>query len=403
MTTLSRRSFNASIAAAVASPALAQGAPAVCKIGWAISKTGPNAGGASTTTLPNYQLWVHTVNEAGGLNVGGRKLKIETVEYDDRSNSEECVRAIERLATQDKVDFILAPWSTGLNLAVGPTFNRYGYPQLGVSSITDRANELVKRWPNAFYLMGGGGMYGEGIIDLLSGLRKEGKIGAKIAMAAIADGFGIDLSNGARGAIKKAGFELAYDKSYPVGTQDLAPIINEVKALNPDVFIAFSYPPDTMTLTDQARIASFNPKIFLTGVGAQFPLFKQRFGANTEGVMGLGGVNANSERFKDYFKRHVDVTKREPDRWGSAVTYMSCQILQQAIEKVGLDRAAVTKELSTGSFDSIIGPVKLQDNQYKQLWLVGQWQNGEYYGIGPADREGAAKPLFPKPAWKAAS
>ena len=62
------------------------------------------------TTLPNYQVWVKDVNDAGGINVGGKKMKIEVIEYDDRSNSEEMIKAVERLATQDKVDFILPPW-----------------------------------------------------------------------------------------------------------------------------------------------------------------------------------------------------------------------------------------------------------------------------------------------------
>src|SRR5262245_16575953 len=70
---------------------LAAGAPVRAqdsiKIGWAISKTGPFAAGAGVTTLPNYQVWVKDVNDAGGINVGGKKLKIEVIEYDDRSNS----------------------------------------------------------------------------------------------------------------------------------------------------------------------------------------------------------------------------------------------------------------------------------------------------------------------------
>ena len=74
------------------------------KIGYAISKTGPNTGGASITTLPNYQLWVKEVNAAGGLMLSslGKRVLVEIVEYDDRSNSEEAVKAVERLATQDK-------------------------------------------------------------------------------------------------------------------------------------------------------------------------------------------------------------------------------------------------------------------------------------------------------------
>ena len=188
--------------------------------------------------------------------------------------------ALERLITQDKVDFILPPWGTGLNLAVGPILNKAGYPHLASTAVTDRAPELAKRWPNSFWLLGTSAGAASTLVDLLVKLRGEGKIGDTVAMVSVADGFGIDLSGAARPALAKANFKLAYDKTYPVGTQDLSPIVNEVKALNPDVFIAFSYPPDTLGITEQARIASFNPKIFYTGVGTAFPLFKGKFGAN---------------------------------------------------------------------------------------------------------------------------
>ncbi|MEQ8166274.1 MAG: ABC transporter substrate-binding protein, partial [Alphaproteobacteria bacterium] len=97
------------------------------KIGYAVSKTGANAGGAGITTIPNYDLWVYDVNSAGGLEMpDGSRLPIEVIEYDDRSSSEEVVRAVERLATQDEVDFMLVPWGTGFNLAVAPLFDRFG-------------------------------------------------------------------------------------------------------------------------------------------------------------------------------------------------------------------------------------------------------------------------------------
>ena len=41
-------------------------------------------------------------------------------------------------------------------------------------------------------------------------------------MVSVADDFGIELSTAARAGVRKAGFKLAYDKSYPIGTQDLA-------------------------------------------------------------------------------------------------------------------------------------------------------------------------------------
>jgi branched-chain amino acid transport system substrate-binding protein len=370
-------------------------------IGYAISKTGPFAGGASITTLPNYQLWVKEVNAAGGLMLGGKRVPIEVVEYDDRSNSEEAVKAVERLATQDKVDFILSPWGTGQNLAVAPIMNRLGYPHLAATTNTNRAPELAKRWTNATFWLGMPSDISVGFVEMLTKLRSDGKIGPKVAMVSVSDQFGIELSTAARDALKKAGFELVYDKSYPAGTQDVQPLLKDAMAASPDVFAAFSYPPDTLGMTDTAKVLGFNPKVFFVGVGTAFPVFKQRFGQNAEGVLGIGGWNADSPALKDYFKRHVEALGREPDRWASPITYASLQVLQQAIERVGkVDRAAVIKEIQTGSFDTIIGKVKLEGGLLKDVWDVGQWQGGEFYGVAPAAMAGARPVAVPKPEWK---
>lgn len=377
------------------------GAQDKVRIGYAISKTGPFAGGASITTLPNYQLWVKEVNAAGGLKLGDKRVPIEVVEYDDRSNSEEAVKAVERLATQDKVDFILSPWGTGQNLAVAPIMNRLGYPHLAATTNTNRAPELAKRWPNATFWLGLPSDISVSFAELLGKLRSEGKVGTKVAMVSVSDQFGIELSTAARDALKKGGFELVYDKSYPAGTQDVQPLLKDAMAANPDVFAAFSYPPDTLGLTDTAKVLGFNPKVFFVGVGTAFPVFKQRFGANADGVLGIGGWNADSPALKDYFKRHVEALGREPDRWASPITYASLQVLQQAIERVGkLDREAVIKEIGSGSFETIIGPVKLEGGLLKQVWSVGQWQGGEFYGVAPATMSGARAVTVPKPAWK---
>ncbi len=391
-------SATAVAALAFALPASAQDK---VKIGYAISKTGPNAGGASITQIPNYEMWVKDVMAKGGLKVGDKRLPIEVVEYDDRSNSEEAVRAVERLITQDKVDLLFPPWGTGLNLAVGPVFNKYGYPQLTFSAVTDRAPELAKRWPNSFWLLGTSKQYVDALTGLLKKMRDEGKIGPNIAMISIADGFGIDLSQAARKGFTDAGFKLAYDKSYPIGTQDLSPLIGEAQRSGADTFVAFSYPPDTMALTEQAKVASYAPKVMFLGVGVGFPMYPQRFGANAEGIMSLGGWSKDNANTAAYAKKHEEMFKRGPDRWGSQIGYASLQMLEQAIERVGkIDRAAIIKELQTGTFDTVLGKVKLVDNMMQDnFWLIGQWQDGFFVGVAP-QRAGVGTPVVPKPAWK---
>lgn len=399
---LGLRLLAATAAAALAFTAAASAsAQDKVKIGYAISKTGPNAGGASITQIPNYEMWVKDVMAKGGLMVGGKRVPIDVIEYDDRSNSEEAVRAVERLVTQDKVDLLFPPWGTGLNLAVGPVFNKYGYPQLAFSAVTDRAPDLAKRWPNSFWLLGTSKQYVDALTGLLKKLRDEGKIGPNIAMISIADGFGIDLSQAARKGFTDAGFKLAYDKSYPIGTQDLSPLIGEASRSGADTFVAFSYPPDTLALTEQAKVASYAPKVMFLGVGVGFPLYPQRFGTNVEGIMSLGGWSKDNASTQAYAKKHEEMFKRGPDRWGSQIGYASLQMLEQAIERVGkIDRAAIVKELQTGTFDTVLGKVKLVDNMMQDnFWLIGQWQDGFFAGVAP-QRAGVSPVVVPKPAWK---
>jgi branched-chain amino acid transport system substrate-binding protein len=395
----------AAVAAIVASsPAAHSQAPKSIRMGYAISLSGPGALGAEITLLTHYRLWVKEVNAAGGIMLSsiGKRVPIEVIEYDDHSNLDDAVKAVEQLITQDKVDFILAPWGTGLNLAVAPLLHRGGYPDLVVTSTSDEAPEYANRWPNSFWFLGTATGASQAFVDTVSKLRAEGKLGSRIAMLSVADQFGIGLAKSARRVLKKNGFELVYDRSYPVEARGMRQIMTEVMQFNPDIFVAFSYPPDTMTITDQARALNFNPKVFYTAVGTAFPMYKQRFGSDVEGVMGIGGWNPNAPESKAYFVRHVAATGQEPDRWASPMTYASLQMLQQAIERVGkIDRAAVIKELQTGTFQTIVGPIKLKDNLYTELWYVGQWQNGEYYGIAPATLPGAHQIMFPKPAWHA--
>ncbi|WP_105382805.1 amino acid ABC transporter substrate-binding protein [Neorhizobium alkalisoli] len=371
------------------------------KIGYAISKTGGNAGGAGITTLPNYKLWVKDVNDAGGLELpDGKKLPIEVIEYDDRSSAEEVVRAVERLATQDKVDFILVPWGTGFNLAVAPLFDRHGYPQLAVSAVTDKAPDFVKRWKKSFWMLGGGHDYANALASILADAKKAGTVNGKVAMISVADGFGIDLVTAARPAFKKAGIEVVYDKTYPGGTSDFSPMINEAKSSGADAFVAFSYPPETFALTQQAQVASFSPKILYLGVGTGFPVYGKNNGENATGIMSLGGIDPNNKMNAEYRKRHEAVTGVAPDYWGSVITYASLQMLQEAIKRKGLDKAAVSTELASGAFQTVLGETKFEDNQLRQLWWAGQWQNGQFVGVMPADRKGASKVILPRGDWK---
>ena len=346
------------------------------KIGVVGAKTGFQAGGAAVTHFPNFRLWAHQVNARGGLKLKDGRRKIEIIEYDDRSQPGEVIKAVERLATVDKADFIMAPYSTGYNLAAAPIFAKYGYPQLSVACLTDKIDELSKRYPGFFFFIGNTSAYAESVANLLKKMRDEGKINGKIAMVNVADTFGIELANAGREAFKKAGFEIVYDKSYPLGTQDLA---------KPDSFVAWSYPPDTFGLAEQAKIEGLKVKVYYSAVAAAFPSFYGKFQKSAENILGAGGV-PDTDGVKQYMKDHEAVTGVKADFWGSPVYYAMIQVLEQSIEAVGsVDRKAVTEYIKSHTFDTILGKVDVRDQSRDDFWTIGQWQDGVFkavYGTG---------------------
>ena len=127
-------------ATAVAAPFVraAQADTGVVKVGVVGAKTGPLAPGAAITHFPPYQLWAHEVNERGGLKLKSGAAKIQLIEYDDRTQPPEAIKAVERLATVDKADWIGGVYATGFNLATAPTFAKHGYPQLTQACVTDQ-------------------------------------------------------------------------------------------------------------------------------------------------------------------------------------------------------------------------------------------------------------------------
>ena len=397
------RKMTLMLAAAAAASVLAAGPGAAqdtLKIGASAPKTGPLAGGAAVTHWPNIKLWIQEVNNRGGLKVGGKQMKVELIEYDDKTSGEEAVKNIQRLATVDNVHFIVTPYSTGLNVATAPLINRYGYPHITTSAATDNVPEFAKRWPNSFWLLGTSKQFAEGAADALKKLRDSGAIGKRVAVVNVADAFGLELVNAGKPALQKAGFEIVYEASYPLGTQDVAPIISAAKAANPDAFVAFSYPPDTFALTEQAQIQKFDVGAFYVGVGTAFPGFVGRFKDNANGVMGVGGIDPNSKAIQDYKKRHKEVTGADIDSWASATTYAGLEILGQAIERAGtVDKAAVIAEIRKKPFTTVIGEVDLKDNINHKVWSVGQWQGGSFNGVASDGIPGAKAPVKKEP-WK---
>ena len=257
--------------------------------------------------------------------------------------------------------------------------------------------------PTLFFFLNEPRNFGGALVEVLSKLKTENKINNKIVMFSVADQFGAEASAGVAPVLQKAGFEIVMRKSYPLGAADLTNEIKEAKASGADTFVAYSYPPDTFMLTNTAVTQSYNPKVFYTAVGTAFAAYGANFkeqGARRARHRRLGSGRCRAPQ--DYVKRMIALTAIAPsDGWAAPVTYASLQVLEQAIEKVGtLDRKKVLDAIENGGpYQTIVGPIDLKTHIRGKQWGVGQWQNGQFVGIAPADLPGAKPIIFPKPAW----
>ena len=387
-------------AAALAGPfglRVARAQDATVKIGVVGPRTGVMASGAAVTHFPNFKLWEHEINAKGGLKLKSGQKKVELVEYDDRSQPGETIKAVERLAS-DKVDFILPVYGTGYNLAAAPVFAKHGYPLVTQAAVTDQIDTLTQRYPTLFFVQGSTTSFASAAANVMKKLKEEGKIGNKVAIVNVADAFGIELANAGRPIFQQAGFDIVYDKSYPLGTQDYSPVVKAAKAANPDAFVAWSYPPDTFGLAEQAKIEGLNVKAYYSAVAVAFPAFKAKFGNSIEGVLGCGGIQ-DSPEIRDYYKRHKEVTGVDADYWASPIYHSLLQMLTQAFEGVGsFDREAITAHLKKNTYKTIIGEIDVRNQRLNRYWTVGQWQDGTFHavaGVGFNDY----KPVKLKTGW----
>jgi len=286
-----------------------------------------------------------------------------------------------------------------MNLASAPVINKFGYPVIMSTSAAARLYEMAPQMPFAFWHLVQPNEATRPLSTMLATLKKDGKIKGRVAVIHPTVQLGVELNTAFLEAAKKDGIEVVFNKSYPFGGSDLQPLLREAAASSPDALIAFSYPPDTFMLTEQAQIINFNPQILYLGIGTPFPGFKAKFGNKVNGILLYGGMDSTAPGLDEYNKAHRAMFNRESEA-GAIGVYASLQVTQQAIEKVGeIDRKKIRDVIATGSFPTVLGELKYVDQRNTNAWCVGQWQNGEMVGVYPTNKSGAKPPLFPKPAW----
>jgi branched-chain amino acid transport system substrate-binding protein len=378
--------------------------------------TGPQAGFQTFGYAPLYKAWADEINAAGGINIAGKKLTIKIIEYDDASDTSTCVKNIEKLCTQDKVDFLFGPTGTAMLFAAAPIANKYKKLMLCGEGGATTLEPVMASMPYIFAVLNYSNHYQLPVFcDLIAAK------GAKtVYICFMNDLHGAEYNLTMQSECGLRGIQVLEAKSVPMGITDFDPIVKEAKELNPDVFCCFTYYNQSMIFMNAAIALDFNPKCILLGPGGNFGFYNAIYGAALEDVCAEGAWNRKSSPAASALADKVlGLTKGGAmaafgneegfmDWWGAIVYQATLDYFKQALEKAAsLDVEKILAVYKTTHFQTVLGDTywDIQGTNGGGLLprecyagQIGQWQKGVFEVIDN-DKHNTAPFVYPKPPW----
>lgn len=373
--------------AAGAFPAAAQ--QDTIRFGTALSLTG-NLATEGKLVREGYDFFVKTVNERGGFEVAGRKYKAAIVYYDDESNVNTSVKLYEKLISEDKINFLLGPYSSGITLAVSNVVEQHKLPMVvahaAASTIYNRGYKYI------FGVLNSIEHYTYNMVKMASEQTPPLKRIALLNENQLFAQLGID---GAAAQAKQFGLEVVYKEKYSSGTKDLSPELEKMKATNPDMVIAGGYTNDMILLARQMGQVGLKPKLLGYLLGPTLPGFVKALGADAELTLEPVQWSVNVPYKDDTFgwtakgyaeafeKTYGHVPDYHPIQSGAAL-----QVYVHAFQKAGgFDPQKVRDAIAATDIVTAYGPIRFNEkgqNVAKTMSVV-QIQDGKPVVVYPAD------------------
>ena len=385
------------------SGAVAQSADPI-RIGMSLALTGA---GASPSKVINtaLEIWRDDVNAKSGLL--GRP--VELVIYDDQSSPSNVPNIYTKLITVDKVDLLLGPYGTNFVAPAMPTIinNQKMTVTFTAIGINDKYH-----YPKYFSMVSTGpegiDSFSIGFFDMAAAQQPKPRTVAIIAADAE---FAQSAADGARSQVKKHGFNLVYDQSYPPSTTDFAPVIRAVQATSPDIVYIGAYPPDNVGIIRAANEIGLRPKIMggamigmlVTPIKVQLrPIANGLITGENFAAASAGQIAGAADFLKRYGERAV-AAKIDPlgFAWGP-FAYSAGQVLEQAVAATkSLDQDRLAEYMHKASFKTVSGDFSFgKDGEWstsRMFWT--QIQNAQPNNLEQF-RDGSAQPIVWPPQAK---
>jgi branched-chain amino acid transport system substrate-binding protein len=365
------------------------------KIGAVVPLTGRYAA-LGAQVRAGYEIGLEQINAAGGVTVGGKKLRLELVMLDDESDPTKTVARLETLATQGVVAY-LGGAGSDLHGAAASIADKNKIPYLGVAF--------------AFH-----GIHKQGLRYLFSPFPKspdltketfaflDASIPAaqrptKVALFLERTDWGKEMGSLWESLAKQNKYQVVASGEYAPGAKDFSDLILKAKTAGAEAVFTLPSPPDGMTIVKQMKELDFSPKASVFIRASDPPVWSQNLGKDGDYVLLSPGWHfaARYPKVTELNEAHQKLFKRPADPLVGP-SYACIQILTDAVRRAGgLDRDKIRDAVAATNMTTVVGPVRFRSDGTGEVKVFfQQWLKGKQELVWP--KEFATAPFaYPAP------
>jgi len=366
-------------------------------LGSAISLTGKYATNG-VHAKNGYEFAIDKIKQAGGVMVDGKCYNFSVIYYDDESKGDRGATLAERLINQDKVQYMLGPYSSGLTKAIAPVTEKYQIPMVEAEGAS--RSLFNQGYKYLFAVLSTSEQYLASAITLAaekatgSGMAPSD---VKVAVAVENDPFSLDIRAGVLEDAAKYDMQIVVDEQLPRDLSDMSAILTKVKLLKPDLLVVSGHSKGAATAVRQIEEQNVSvPMIAIThceaadvvgnfGAAANDILCSTQWAETLTYSDDIFGTAANYElEFKAAFPEYKNKKVPYQTAQASAAVY----VFKDSFERAGsLDKEAVRDAIAQTDLSTFYGQIKFSEagNNIAKPMVLRQIQDGEYNVVAPSD------------------
>ncbi len=331
------------------------------------------------------------------------KVKVDLKVYDDESDPQKAVSAVEKLAAMDKVNGIVGGYGSNLVGPASEAAERNDTPYLTTGAVDTKLS--AKKFKNFFRLndMPGYAAAQSGAIKDVLGVKKVGILYNSLSATT-------EIAQAVKDQLVKGGVAVPVFEKFEKGTTNFKPVLLKLRDAGCEAVLVEGYFADYVGTIKECKILNLPLKAYIGAWGIGTPEFIRELGPMSEYVYGtsIWEVGTAPKEAKEQEAAMIAAYKakfNEEPSYIAMLGYLSGMYMLEAIQKGGGQTGAYNAEKTRTALRALdtvspMGRIAFDEKGDPKYFtcVLFQTQKGNQVVIYPKDRA-TGKVLYPAVPW----